>query len=40
MDPVILESVRKHGVSDADMLHAYRNAIRVFDLDDRTDPAV
>jgi len=34
MDPVILESARKHGVSDADMLHAYRNPIRVFDLDD------
>ena len=34
MDPVILESARKHGVNDADMLHAYRNPIRVFDLDD------
>ena len=25
---------RKHGVNDDDMLHAYRNPIRVFDLDD------
>lgn len=34
MDPVILESARKHGVSDDDMLHAYRNPIRFFDLED------
>ncbi|WP_395153086.1 hypothetical protein [Ilumatobacter sp.] len=34
MDPVILESARKHQVSDDDMLHAYRNPIRVFDLGD------
>ncbi len=34
MDPVILESARKHGISDHDMLHAYRNPIRVFVLDD------
>lgn len=34
MDPVILGSARKHGISDDDMLHAYRNPIRVFDLDD------
>jgi hypothetical protein len=34
MDPVVLESARKHGVNDADMLHAYRNPIRVFDLDE------
>jgi hypothetical protein len=34
MDPVILVTARKHGVSDDDMLHAYRNPIRVFDLDD------
>lgn len=27
-------SARKHGVRDNDMLHAYRNPIRVFDLDD------
>jgi hypothetical protein len=34
MDPVILASARKHGVTDNDMLHAYRNPIRVFDLED------
>lgn len=34
MDPVVLESARKHGISDSDMLHAYRNPIRVFALDD------
>ena len=32
MDPVILASARRHRISD--MLHAYRNPIRVFDLDD------
>lgn len=36
MDPVILASARKHGVADDDFLHAYRNPIRVFDLDDLT----
>jgi hypothetical protein len=34
MDPVIVASVRKHGIPDDDMLHAYRNPIRVFELDD------
>lgn len=34
MDPVILESARKHGISDDDMLHAYRKPIRVYVLDD------
>ena len=34
VDPVILASARKHQISDDDMLHAYRNPIRVFDLDD------
>lgn len=34
MDPVILDSARKHGVEDEDMLHTYRNPIRVFDLGD------
>ncbi|MCP5068638.1 MAG: hypothetical protein GY946_18910 [bacterium] len=32
VDPVILASARKHGIDDEDMLHAYRNPIRVFDL--------
>ncbi len=36
MDPVILASARKHRVEDDDILHAYRNPIRVFDLDDLT----
>lgn len=33
-EPVIAPSARKHGVTDQDMLHAYANPIRVFDLDD------
>ena len=36
MDPVILASARKHGISDDDMLHAYRNPIRVFAFDELT----
>jgi hypothetical protein len=36
MDPVIVASARKHGVADDDMFHAYRNPIRVFELDDLT----
>ena len=34
--PVILASARKHQIADDDMLHAYRNPIRVFALDDLT----
>lgn len=34
MDPVILASARKHGITDDDMMYAYRNPIRVFDVDD------
>ena len=34
MNPVILNSARKHGIEDENMLHAYRNPIRVFDLGD------
>lgn len=30
---MVLASARKHGVSDTEMLHAYRHPIRVFDLD-------
>lgn len=33
-DPVIADSARKHGVSDDDILHAYANPIRIFELDD------
>ncbi len=29
-----MESARKYGVSDEDILHAYANPIRVFDLDE------
>ena len=36
MDPVVLASARKHGILDDDILHAYRNPIRVFTLDDLT----
>ena len=36
MDPVILASARKHGLTDDDILHAYRNPTKVFDLDDLT----
>lgn len=36
VDPVILVSARKHGVTDDHMLHAYRHPIRVFDLDELT----
>ena len=36
MDPVILASARKHGIRDDDMLHAYRNPIRVFVMEDLT----
>jgi len=36
VDPVVLDSARKHGVPDDDMLHAYRNPVRVFALDDLT----
>ena len=32
----MLNSARKHGVSDDEMLHAYRNPVRVFALDDLT----
>lgn len=34
MYPVVLASARKHGISDKDMLHAYRNPIRVFERDE------
>ena len=31
MDPTILASARKHGVTDDDMLHAYHHPVRVFE---------
>lgn len=33
-DAVIVASARKHGISDADILHAYSHPARVFILDD------
>ena len=33
-DPIILWSAHKHGISDDNMLHAYRNPIRAFKVDD------
>ncbi len=33
-DPIIAESARKHGVSDQDILHAYANPMRIFELDE------
>ena len=34
-DPEIATSARKHGISDDDMLHAYRNPIRARYVDDQ-----
>lgn len=34
MEPVILSGARKHGVADEDMLHAWRNPIRIIDRAD------
>jgi hypothetical protein len=36
VDSAVLASARKHGVTDEDMLHAYRNPVRVFELGDLT----
>ena len=33
-DPVLAPSAFKHGLSDAEIRHAYRNPIRVWDLGD------
>jgi hypothetical protein len=33
-DPVIAGSARKHGVRDDEILHAFRNPVRVFSLDE------
>jgi hypothetical protein len=32
--PLIIESARKHGVADADIIHCFDNPILVEDLDD------
>jgi hypothetical protein len=34
VDPVILASARRHGITDDEMLHAYRNPVRVFEFDE------
>jgi hypothetical protein len=34
LGPLIRASARKHGISDDDMLHAIRNAIRFLEMDD------
>jgi hypothetical protein len=36
VDPAVLASARKHEILDEDMLHAYRNPIRVFEPGDLT----
>lgn len=36
MEPVILANAQRHGIPDDEMLHAYRNPIRVFGLEDLT----
>lgn len=33
-DPIIAQSALKHGLSEEEILHAYRNPIRVWDLGD------
>lgn len=34
LEPVILGSARRHGVSDADILHAWRNPTDAWELDE------
>jgi hypothetical protein len=34
VEPVIVASARKHGVADADMLHALRNHVRAYAEDE------
>lgn len=34
LGPLIRASAHKHGISDDDMLHAIRNAIRYLEMDD------
>lgn len=35
MEPDIRPAARKHGISDADILHAYRNAFDAYETDDK-----
>ena len=32
-EPVIVQSARRHGIADDDMLHAFRSPIRIIELD-------
>jgi len=32
--PVILPSGRRHGITDSDMLHAFRNPIHIWEMDE------
>lgn len=34
MEPTITEDARKHGVADEDMLHAWRQPLDAFELED------
>jgi hypothetical protein len=34
LEPIIVSTARKHGVSDQDMLHAYANPIRIYEVDE------
>lgn len=33
-DPIIAPSALKHGIDEQDILHAYRNPVRIWDLGD------
>lgn len=33
-EPVVLPSARKHGIADADMLHAWRQPVDAWELDE------
>lgn len=36
MEPIIASSALRHGLPEADLLHAYAHPIRVFQMDDLT----
>lgn len=33
-EPLVIASARRHGIPDADMLHAFRNPVRTYQLDE------
>jgi hypothetical protein len=39
VEPVIADSARRHGITDAGILHAYRNPIRL-ETDDHNDDVI